>query len=159
MKEHSYTAQIEWTGNNGTGTSSYTAYDRTWQTTTNGKEPIQCSNDPLLGGDPTKHNPEDLLLSALASCHMLWFLHLASDHGIIVHEYKDEPEGVGEVAPNGIGRFLRATLQPTITVEPGTDTALADDLHRRVHDYCFIARSVAFPVTCCARYIERSTSR
>ncbi|MCS5946318.1 OsmC family protein [Klebsiella variicola subsp. variicola] len=49
-----------------------------------GKEPIHCSNDPLLGGDPGKMNPEDLLLSSLSACHMLWYLHLASDAGITV---------------------------------------------------------------------------
>lgn len=81
-----------------------------------GKEPIHCSNDPLLGGDPGKMNPEDLLLSSLSACHMLWYLHLASDAGITVMEYQDSPVATGEVLKGGAGRFISATLRPKITV-------------------------------------------
>jgi organic hydroperoxide reductase OsmC/OhrA len=101
----------------------------------------------MLGGDPSKMNPEDLLLSALASCHMLWYLHLASDAGIVVHDYKDEPIGYGESDPSGAGRFLSVELRPQITVATGTDLALAESIHHKIKDVCFIARSVAFPVT------------
>ena len=48
----------------------------------------------MLGGDPARPNPEDLLLSALSACHMLWFLHLASGKGIVVRSYEDAPLGV-----------------------------------------------------------------
>jgi organic hydroperoxide reductase OsmC/OhrA len=79
MPNHDYTTRILWTGNRGEGTAHYKAYDRTWDIAVPGKAPVHCSNDPLLGGDPSKMNPEDLLLSALSSCHMLWYLHYASD--------------------------------------------------------------------------------
>lgn len=108
----------------------------------------------MLGGDPTRPNPEDLLLSALSACHMLWYLHLASESGIIVTAYQDEPVGVGETSPNGAGRFLRATLKPTIEVLRGTDCKRADAIHREIHQYCFIARSVNFPVEYEATYLE-----
>jgi organic hydroperoxide reductase OsmC/OhrA len=152
---HDYTATIAWTGNRGTGTRSYRGYDRTWEIRTPGKPVIACSNDPLLGGDPSKPNPEDLLLSALASCHMLWYLHLASRAAIVVHEYEDRPVGVGETAANGAGRFLSAVLSPRIVVGAGTDLALADSLHAQVHEFCFIARSVNFPVEYRATYEVR----
>ena len=84
---HYYNATITWTGNRGVGTSGYRAYDRTWDLANPGKPIIKCSNDPLLGGDPTLYNPEDMLISALSACHMLWYLHLASDAGIIVERY------------------------------------------------------------------------
>src|SRR5262245_12884698 len=74
----------------------YRGYDRTWRIATPGKLPIECSNDPMLGGDPSKPNPEDLLLASLASCHMLWYLHLACNAGIVVKGYEDTPLGVGE---------------------------------------------------------------
>lgn len=151
-REHAYTARIVWTGDRGEGTRRYGGYDRSWNVETPGKPVVHCSNDPLLGGDPGLPNPEDMLLSALSACHMLWYLHLASAAGIVVTGYEDNPEGVGETAPDGAGRFLRATLRPRITVEPGTDTARADALHGEVHRYCFIARSVNFPVTCEAEY-------
>ncbi len=151
-----YTSRIRWTGNLGQGNRSYKGYDRTWSVTTPGKPEILCSNDPLLGGDPTLHNPEDLLLSALASCHMLWYLHLAFDSGIEVHGYEDTPEAEGENEPSGAGRFLSATLKPHITVAPGTDLAAADAVHGKIHSVCFIARSVNFPVHYAATYEELS---
>jgi organic hydroperoxide reductase OsmC/OhrA len=154
-KTHAYNARVVWTGNRGTGTSAYKAYDRTWNVETPGKPVIHCSNDPLLGGDPGLPNPEDMLISALSACHMLWYLHLASVAGIVVTAYSDDPEGVGETAPDGAGRFLEATLRPTIALAPGTDVEKADAIHGEIHKYCFIARSVNFPVGCEARYLER----
>jgi len=152
MAEHDYTARVVWTGNRGEGTRHYRGYDRTWNVETPGKPLIRCSNDPLLGGDPGLHNPEDMLIAALSACHMLWFLHLASDAGITVTAYTDDPVAIGETDAAGAGRFLRATLRPRITVAAGTDLRAADALHARVHDTCFIARSVNFPVDCRARY-------
>ncbi|MCH5375761.1 MAG: OsmC family peroxiredoxin, partial [Planctomycetes bacterium] len=77
--------------NRGTGTSAYRAYDRTWMIEIPGREVIHCSNDPMLGGNPDLPNPEDLLISALSACHMLWYLHLASVAGITVLHYEDHP--------------------------------------------------------------------
>jgi len=145
-RQHDYTARVEWTGNRGEGTRTYRGYDRTWDIAIPGKPVIHCSNDPLLGGDPGLPNPEDLLLASLSACHMLWYLHLASAAGIVVHAYRDDPVGVGETSPNGAGRFMSATLKPHIVVEAGADLAEAEAIHHRVHEFCFIARSVNFPV-------------
>lgn len=153
-KQHDYTSLIEWTGDRGQGTKTYRGYDRTWTIATPSKPPVPCSNDPLLGGDPTLHNPEDLLLSSLSACHMLWYLHLASVAGIVVRGYRDRPIGVGESTPDGAGRFLSATLKPHIRVERGADLAKADAIHHEIHKVCFIARSVNFPVTYAATYEE-----
>lgn len=143
---HDYTSRVIWTGNRGEGTAHYRAYDRTWDVAVPGKPVIHCSNDPLLGGDPGKMNPEDLLLSALSACHMLWYLHYASEAGITVMGYEDNPLGQGEVGPGGAGRFVRATLHPRITVAKGADLEAAEAIHHRIHKVCFIARSVNFPV-------------
>lgn len=144
--EHRYTSSIKWTGNRGQSTSSYRAYDRTWDIAVPGKPIIHCSNDPLLGGDASKMNPEDLLLSALSACHMLWYLHYAAEAGIVVGSYEDSPIGYGVVEKGGAGRFLSATLRPRIEVPTGTDLEVATGLHHRIHEVCFIARSVNFPV-------------
>ncbi|HEY3784367.1 MAG TPA: OsmC family protein [Steroidobacteraceae bacterium] len=154
IKTHDFVAHIVWTGDRGQGTKHYRGYDRTWRIATEGKPHIECSNDPLLGGDPSKPNPEDLLVSSLASCHMLWYLHLASAAGIVIRAYEDTPLGVGETGPRGEGRFVQAILRPRITVERGTDLGKADALHREVHQYCFIARSVNFPITFETSYLE-----
>ncbi|WP_151717903.1 OsmC family protein [Gemmobacter serpentinus] len=143
---HDYTTRVIWTGNRGEGTANYRAYDRTWDIAVPGKPVVHCSNDPLLGGDPARMNPEDLLLSALSACHMLWYLHYASDAKIAVQGYEDAPVGRGEVGPGGAGRFVSATLRPKITLPQGSDLALAEEIHHRIHKVCFIARSVNFPV-------------
>jgi organic hydroperoxide reductase OsmC/OhrA len=156
--QHDYVTRIAWTGNRGEGTRRYLGYDRTWDMQAKGKAIVACSNDPLLGGDPGKYNPEDLLLSALSACHMLWYLHLASEAGVIVHSYRDEPLVIGENEKDGTGRFLRAELRPHIELETGTDPKIADLLHHQVHHHCFIARSVAFPVTCKATYELRDAA-
>jgi len=145
-RQHEYRARVEWTGNRGDGTRTYRGYDRTWDIATPGKPVIHCSNDPLLGGNPSLPNPEDLLIASLSACHMLWYLHLASAAGIVVHSYRDDPTATGETSPNGAGRFLDATLRPHIVVEAGADLAEAEAIHHRVHEFCFIARSVNFPV-------------
>jgi organic hydroperoxide reductase OsmC/OhrA len=143
---HDFASKILWTGNRGEGTRTYKGYDRTWDIAMPGKDIIHCSNDPMLGGDSGKMNPEDLLISALSACHMLWYLHLASEAGIVVTDYSDNPVGHGETLPSGAGRFLSAVLRPKISVQEGADLELAAALHQKVHAFCFIARSVNFPV-------------
>lgn len=145
---HQYVSNIIWTGNRGAGTSGYRSYDRTWDIAIAGKPVIHCSNDPLLGGDPARMNPEDLLLSALSACHMLWYLHYAAVDGVVVTRYADQPMAMGEVGPAGAGRFTSAVLRPSIVLRTGSDDALAHAIHGRIHEVCFIARSVNFPVAC-----------
>ncbi|WP_315763702.1 OsmC family protein [Sphingomonas sp. Y38-1Y] len=152
-KSHDFTAAIEWTGSRGYGTTGYRDYDRSWRVTTPGKPPVDCSNEPALGGDPALHNPEDLLLSALSACHMLWFLHRASEAGIVITGYRDAPLGIGESEPSGAGRFTAAVLRPEIALANPSQAERADALHAAIHEVCFIARSVAFPVTIEARYV------
>jgi len=94
-----------------------------------------------------------MLISALAACHMLWYLHLASTAGIVVTAYEDRPVGIGEVAASGAGRFVRAILRPKITLAAGMDAQAADAIHGRIHEVCFIARSVNFPVEFEATYL------
>jgi len=151
-KHHQYSSSIVWTGNTGRGTAAYRAYERTWDIITPEKPTIHCSNDPLLGGDPTLPNPEDLLLNAVSACHMLWYLHLASDVGIVIETYKDTPVGIGEVENNGAGRFIGVTLNPKIGLQKGSNPDQADAIHSDIHRYCFIARSLNFPVEIKANY-------
>jgi organic hydroperoxide reductase OsmC/OhrA len=143
---HLHEAHIEWTGNRGSGTSAYRAYDRTWNLASPGKAVIACSNDPSLGGDPARHNPEDLLVASLSSCHMLWYLHLCAVAGIIVVSYADTSIGEMAMHRDGSGEFVKVTLRPRVELAAGSDVDKARALHGEVHKYCFIARSVNFPV-------------
>jgi organic hydroperoxide reductase OsmC/OhrA len=145
-KEHHYNLNIRWTGNRGTGTSGYTAYDRSHDLEINGKEILSCSSDPAFRGDKSKYNPEDFLLASLASCHMLWYLHLCADAGIIVMEYVDSPTAIMTEGGSEGGHFISATLNPVVTVKEESMKAKADSLHDEANKKCFIANSVNFPV-------------
>jgi organic hydroperoxide reductase OsmC/OhrA len=139
--------QNRWTGNLGTGTSAYTAYSRNYELSAAGKAaPIAGSSDPLFRGDPARYNPEDLLVGALSSCHMLWVLHLCADAGIVIAEYVDEAEGEMVEHQDGSGEFTRVRLRPHMKI---TDPARADEarhIHERAHSVCALARSMNFPV-------------
>jgi organic hydroperoxide reductase OsmC/OhrA len=147
-KEHRYSVQVRWTGDLGTGTSGYRAYKRDHEISAAGKPPIPGSSDPAFRGDPSRYNPEELLVASLSTCHMLWYLHLCSDAGIVVTGYADEPVGKMEETVDGGGRFTEVALRPRVTVAAGMDQVLAQRLHEKAHHLCFIANSVNFPVTC-----------
>jgi organic hydroperoxide reductase OsmC/OhrA len=144
--QHYYKATIQWTGNKGTGTDSYENYERSHQIIMENKSDILGSSDPAFRGDKTKHNPEDLLVSALSACHMLWYLHLCSEAGVIVLDYTDNATGIMVETSNGGGQFTEVTLNPNVVVKENAMLAKANELHKKANELCFIARSVNFPV-------------
>jgi organic hydroperoxide reductase OsmC/OhrA len=147
MKSHTFEITTTWTGANGVGTTGYTEYSRDYDLQAQGKEVLHCSTDPAFRGDGTKYNPEDMLVGALSSCHMLWYFHLCADAGIVVLEYTDHATGTMVSGADG-GRFTDVVLKPVIKVQSATMIPLATELHDAAHKKCFIANSVNFPVTC-----------
>jgi organic hydroperoxide reductase OsmC/OhrA len=146
-RAHQYHVQTTWTGNLGSGTSTYRAYTRNHELTIAGKSaPIAGSSDPAFRGDPSRYNPEELLLAALSACHMLALLHLCADAGIVVTGYVDEAVGEMRENPDGSGEFTKAVLRPRMVITDSARIAEATSLHHRAHEMCFIARSVNFPV-------------
>ena len=145
-KQHHYSLTMTWTGNNGTGTSAYRAYERSHTISKEGKPDILGSSDPAFRGDKTKYNPEELFLASLSSCHMLFFLHLCADAGVVVTAYVDEATGEMEETPDGSGRFTSVTLHPAVTVTDASMIEKTSELHHRAHELCFIANSCNFPV-------------
>lgn len=145
-KIHTYTLKVEWTGNQGQGTPSYTGYSRSHVIRMDGKADIAGSADPAFRGDPTRHNPEDLLVASISSCHMLWYLHFCAVSKITVESYVDDPVGEMVVDSTGLGKFTSVVLKPRVKISSG-DEKLALDLHQKAHEFCFIANSVNFPVT------------
>jgi organic hydroperoxide reductase OsmC/OhrA len=111
-----------------------------------GKTELLCSSDPGFRGDKSRHNPEELLVISLSSCHMLWYLHLCSDNGVVVVEYIDEASGVMEENSDGSGQFVEVVLKPKVTVAEKSMIGKANELHHKANQMCFIARSVKFPV-------------
>jgi organic hydroperoxide reductase OsmC/OhrA len=146
VKEHRYQARIEWTGNRGPCTTSYTAYGREYTVISPSKPAIPGSSDPAFRGDPTRYNPEELLVASLSSCHMLWYLHLCASAGVIVLEYHDDATGTMEETPDGSGAFTSVQLNPLVKLADHGDADRALALHHEAHEKCFIARSVNFPV-------------
>jgi organic hydroperoxide reductase OsmC/OhrA len=148
-KDHHFEVTTLWTGNRGTGTSAYRAYGRDHEITSPGKSAaIAASSAPVFRGDADRYNPEELLVSALSSCHMLSFLHLCADAGIVVTAYRDAAEGTMELNADGSGQFREVTLHPAVTLADTARAGELDALHHRAHELCFIARSVNFPVRC-----------
>jgi len=146
VKQHFYQAKITWTGNQGSGTSGYRDYTRDHDVEVGEKKIILASSDPAFLGNPELHNPEELFLASLSSCHMLWFLHLCSTKGVVVVNYQDNAEGVMEESKNGSARFKEVTLHPQVTVAEERMIEKVDSIHSKANRMCFIANSCNFPV-------------
>lgn len=145
-KQHHYEATITWTGNKGKGTTHYHAFGREYAISIDHKPDILGSSDPAFLGDKTRHNPEDLFVSSLSTCHMLWYLHLCSEAGVIVTEYSDKATGIMVEENNGSGRFTEVTLNPIVVVTEQVMIDKANELHKKANEFCFLANSVNFPV-------------
>jgi organic hydroperoxide reductase OsmC/OhrA len=145
-RKHTYGTSVEWTGNRGNGTADYTRYDRSHTLKAGGKPEIQCSSDPAFRGDGKKYNPEELFVASVSSCHMLWFLHLCADAGVVVTGYSDNASGTMETEADGSGRFIEIILNPVVMVSERNMIEKTGSLHQRAHELCFIANSVNFQV-------------
>jgi organic hydroperoxide reductase OsmC/OhrA len=149
MKTHHYEVSIAWKGNKGQGTRDYKAYSREFLIAAPHKYmQIEASSDLSFLGDKTRYNPEELFLSSIAGCHMLWYLHLCAVEQIVVENYTDTPKAEMEEKQDGSGRFLSATLYPKVVIRQAEAIARAKQLHTIAHQKCFIANSCNFPIDC-----------
>ncbi len=146
MKEHLYSTNIEWTGNKGSGTFDYRSYSRSHTIKVDGKVDILGSSDSSYRGEKSRHNPEDMLVASISSCHMLWYLHLCADSGVVVLKYEDNAEGKLQIDPSGGGSFTQVVLRPDVEISKDSSVQKAEDLHAKAHDLCFIANSCNFEI-------------
>ncbi len=149
--EHNFNVRTTWTGNTGSGTSDYRAYERDHEIAGPAKPVILGSSDPAFRGDRSRYNPEELLVASVSACHMLWMLHLCADAGITVTSYADEASGTMALDPDGSGHFREVILSPRLKITDSSRIQDAQALHHRAHQMCFIANSVNFPVRIEAR--------
>jgi len=95
-------------------------------------------------------DPEEAFVASLASCHMLWFLSIAAQRGLVVDSYRDE--AVGMMGKNAEGRLAmtQVTLRPAVAFAGGKRPARQDieAMHHEAHEQCFIASSVKSDVRC-----------
>ncbi|HEY8937503.1 MAG TPA: OsmC family protein, partial [Cyclobacteriaceae bacterium] len=129
--QHNYSLTVKWTGNTGTGTSAYRAYERSHIISINNKADIEGSSDPAFRGDSTKHNPEELLIAALSTCHMLSYLHVCVVAGVVVVDYTDHATGIMTETPDGGGHFTEVILNPTVVVADASMIDKANELHEK----------------------------
>lgn len=105
---------------------------------------------PLPYSEAAAVDPEEAFVSALSSCHMLWFLHFAAKGGFCVDRYFDAAVGVMEKNARGKYAITKVTLRPEVTFSgprvPDRDTL--EQLHHQAHEECFIANSVNTEVRC-----------
>lgn len=143
--EHVFEAEVEWQGNRGTGTSGFRAYGRQLEISGAQKPSIEASAARVFHGDRDRWNPEELLIGALAQCHMLSYLHMAVRAGVVVTAYRDS--AVGTLKQLGLGgHFTEVVLRPRVTVAESSMIEAAIAAHEEAHEVCFIANSVNFPV-------------
>ena len=146
--EHHYKLTSIWTGNKGDGTKNVRTYDRSHTVSIEGKPELFLTTDNPAVGEKSKLNPEDLLVAAISSCHMLSYLYVCSLEGIVITSYIDHAKGVLIEKASGGGSFKEITLNPIISVKDESMIEKALDLHHKAHEICYIANSVNFEVNC-----------
>lgn len=145
---HNYKLTTIWHGNKETGTSNVKTYDRSHTVTITGKPELHLTTDNAAVGDKSKLNPEDLLVTALSSCHMLSYLYVCAMEGVVITEYTDHATGIMIEKDSGGGEFKEVTLNPVCKVADKSMIEKATALHHKAHEFCYIANSVNFEVKC-----------
>jgi organic hydroperoxide reductase OsmC/OhrA len=143
---HRYEARVRWERDG--ATFSDNRYSRGHEWSFDGGVTVRASSSPLTVKEPYSVaeavDPEEALVAATSSCHMLWFLSLAGRQGFVVDRYVDDAFGVMEKNADGKLAFTRITLRPRIEFagekRPSPEAIAA--LHHSAHDQCFIANSL-----------------
>lgn len=143
---HRYEARIAWQRDGAVFTDN--RYSRGHQWSFDGGVTVPASSSPLTVKVPYSVaqavDPEEALVAATSSCHMLWFLSLAARRGFVVDRYADEAFGVMEQNADGKLAFTRITLRPRIECGGAKRPSAVElaALHHEAHDECFIANSL-----------------
>ncbi|SEJ10353.1 Organic hydroperoxide reductase OsmC/OhrA [Myroides marinus] len=111
-----------------------------------GKDILSISAAKAFKGDPTLLNPEDLLLSALTSCHMMSYLYVCQQNNIEVLAYEDNSEATLILNDDGSGRITKVVLNPVVHIKDASQKELALQLHIQANKLCFIANSCNFEI-------------
>ena len=146
--QHHYKLKTIWHGNKGEGTKNVRAYDRSHTVSISGKPDLLLTTDNPAVGDKSKLNPEDLLVTAISSCHMLSYLYVCALEGIVITSYQDNATGMMTENESGGGSFNEVTLHPVFTVADESMKQRAIELHHKAHEICYIANSVNFEIKC-----------
>ncbi|MEO7086465.1 MAG: OsmC family protein [Gemmatimonadaceae bacterium] len=143
--DHEYAASVVWTGARAGPTISYQTYSREYEYRSGDKPWMKGSADPQFRGDAALYNPEEMLVIALSTCHLLSYLALCALAKLPVVAYEDAARGTMK-AVDGVVRFTDVLLTPRVTIAAGADAGKALALHHNARAECYIANSVNFPV-------------
>lgn len=144
--KHLFKAKLNWFSHKNDFDSTVKNYTKSHTITIEGKEILNVSAAKAFKGDPQLYNPEDLLLSSVVSCHMMSYLYVCAQNGIVVMSYTDEAEATLEVLEDGSGRITAILLNPKVTITQPEKIAEALNLHKKANQLCFIANSCNFPI-------------
>src|SRR5262245_61828063 len=143
---HTYTATVLWTRPPDAPFKD-NRYSRAHQWRFDGGAVVPASSSPLSVrvplSDASAVDPEEALVAALSSCHMLFFLSYAAAAGFVIDRYEDEAVGEMGKTPKGVTAMLKIRLRPKIAwVGAAPSAEQLDKLHQRAHHDCYIANSV-----------------
>jgi organic hydroperoxide reductase OsmC/OhrA len=143
MPDHTYRAQVQWSGSTGAG---YRAYPRAHSAAgPPATDFLELSADPHFRGDADLLNPEQLLVMAASSCQLLSFLAVAARRGVDVVAYEDDATGLMP-ADSSPQRITRIVLRPRITVAAAVEEGVVEQLAHQAHAECYIANSLTTEV-------------
>jgi len=141
-----HTAEVCWVRNEAPFIDN--KYSRVHRWTFDGGAVVPASSSPHVVrvpfSDPACIDPEEAFVAALSSCHMLWFLGLAAQHGYVIESYTDTAEGKMEKNVDGKEAITKVTLRPALVIaseKVPTDETIKK-LHHDAHESCFLASSV-----------------
>jgi len=139
-------AKINWQRNPHLSDSS--TYSRNHQVSLNGHQQLNVSASEEFKGDPGCADPEQMLVSAVSSCHMLFFLAIAEFQGFNVESYEDTPKGYLEKNAKGGMEITRIVLSPSVIFggDKQPDQKTMSKIHANAHKNCFIRNSVTASV-------------
>jgi organic hydroperoxide reductase OsmC/OhrA len=143
---HEYRAEIVWTRGDAVFTDNRYSRGHVWRFDGGTEVPASSapSSVPLPWSVAAAVDPEEALVAAVASCHMLFFLAFAAKRGFRVDRYEDSPVGIMTKNEHGKLFVSKIELNPGIVFSGDKQPSAAElgELHRRAHEECYVANSV-----------------
>lgn len=140
---HTFAVNLRWRNTRAFDGELVREYSHEGFATIPGHAALVTSAATDFGGDPNLWNPEELLMTAIAQCHLLSFLYIANRDGIEIVDYTDEVEGAMDFS-GGTGAMHSVTLKPVVVTE--ADPAVIGAMHEEAKGMCVMRQSVNFPI-------------
>lgn len=148
----SFKFTVDW--NNRGNDFNYDTYDRNHQITFDGGQKITNSAAPDFKGDAKATNPEELIGAALATCHMLTVLAIASKKKLHIQSYTDSAEAFIDKNSAGKNYVNKIILNPKIVFKDAVSEEVLKDIHQKAHENCIIANTIKSTTVICGVVFE-----